>query len=131
MALSNLADVASGQGDLRRAASLHRECLRMIEALESPREVAASLEGLAGVLAAQGRAEGAAKFYGAAEALREAIGAPLPANERPEHERKIAAARAGAESGVWETAWEEGRAMALPDAIACALGDSDAQPTEA
>jgi two-component SAPR family response regulator len=38
--------------------------------------------------------EQAAQFYGAAERLREIIGAPLPPVERPVYERNVAAVRA-------------------------------------
>ncbi len=55
---------------------------------------ASSLEGLAGVVAAQGELTWAARLWGAAEALREAIGAPRPPFERVRYERAVAAVRA-------------------------------------
>ena len=52
------------------------------------------LETLGKVAASQGTAERAARLWGAAAALREGAGAPLPPVERADHERSVAAARA-------------------------------------
>ena len=73
------------------------------------------------------RAQGArsARLYGATEALREAVGAPLPPVDRPDHDHKVAAARAQLDEAVWKTAWAEGKAMILEDVVEYALEGGD------
>lgn len=121
MALGNLADLACKQGDLARAAGLHRESLCVCERLENRQAIAGSLEGIARVMAALGLVLQAARLYGAAEALREAAGAPLLDSERLAYDHAVSAARAGVEETAWQSAWVEGREMSVPQAIAAAV----------
>jgi hypothetical protein len=60
-------------------------------------------------------------LWGAGQALREAIGAPLPPNEHPEYERMVAAARARLGEDAFAAAWARGRTISLEQAIAFAL----------
>ena len=82
-----------------------------------------SLEGLARVAVAQGRMQRAARLCGAAAALREDRGWPLPPAKRVEHERTTAAAREALGKEAFEAAWAEGHAMPLEDAINVALNN--------
>ena len=59
-----------------------------------------------------GQAERAARLCGAAEALREAIGAPVP-RYRGQYERAIALARATLGEQAFAAAWAAGRALSL------------------
>jgi predicted ATPase len=126
MVLDSLAYLASEQGDLDRAAALYRECLSALVEVQNGQAIAGSLEGLAGVLAAQGDPAQAARLYGAAAALREAAGSPLPDGKRAEYDRKVTAAQAAVDAGVWDAGWAEGRKMSLAAAIATALRESAA-----
>ncbi len=56
-------------------------------------------------------------MLGAAEARREAIGAPHPDRYRDRHERRIASARAELGADVFATAWSAGRSLALDRAL--------------
>jgi hypothetical protein len=76
------------------------------------------LEGFAHVAGAEGDAERAARLFGAAEALREALGAPLPPVERAHYDRSVAATRAALGEEAFAAAWAEGRALSLEQAIA-------------
>jgi hypothetical protein len=125
MVVDSLAHLALEQGDLDQAAALYRECLTAFAELENRQAIAGSLEGLAGVLAAQGDPPQAARLFGAAEALREATGSPLPEGERAGYDRKVAAARAAVDAGAWDTGWAEGRQMPLAAAIAAALREEN------
>ena len=58
-----------------------------------------------------------ARLYGAAEALREAIGAPLRPAELRERERRVALVRAALGDEVLEAAWSEGRALTPDQAL--------------
>jgi hypothetical protein len=86
--------------------------------------MAENLEGLAAVAAAQAQPERAARLFGAAEALRTAVGAPRPHAERAEHERHFAAARAALGEEAFAAAWGAGRAMPLEAAVSYALADA-------
>jgi DNA-binding NarL/FixJ family response regulator len=55
---------------------------------------------------------------GAAEALRDTIGAPIPHVERDAYERSAAAARVHLGERVFAAAWAEGRTMTPEQAIA-------------
>jgi hypothetical protein len=67
----------------------------------------------------QRQPEHAARLFGATEAVREALGAPVPPSERADYERHVAAVRAALDAA----AWAAGRAMALEDAIVLALDE--------
>jgi DNA-binding NarL/FixJ family response regulator len=60
-------------------------------------------------------------LFGAAETLREAIGVALLPAERADHDRAVAAARAGAGEVAFAAAWAEGRRMTLEQAAEYAL----------
>ena len=78
-ALASLGKIARAQGDFARAAALFAECLTLRwERVGDKVGIAGSLRGLASIAALIGSYTLAARLYGAAEAVREAIGAPLP-----------------------------------------------------
>ena len=120
-ALGGLGRVAQAQGDHERAVSLFRESLLLSRTLGGRWQSAHVLAGVAGVFGSYGQPVRAARLFGAAAALREAVGIPLPPVARPEYERDVAAARARLNETTWATAWAEGRAMTLEQAIAYAL----------
>ena len=117
----NLGLVASAQGEGARAAAEFRQGLRGEQELGNRRQVAANLEGLAGVAADSGRSEQAGLLLGAAEHLREQIGAPVPEADRAIHERDLARVRTALAEAGTAAVWSRGRAMALDAAIAAAL----------
>ncbi len=86
-----------------------------------------SLEGLACISAAEGDAERAARLFGAAEALREAVGDKHTPEEDDMREPYLAAARSRLDEATWEASWAEGRAMSMEQAIGYAL--SEEMPT--
>src|SRR5262249_28603814 len=87
--------LALEQGDVV-AASVHFErSLTLNLEIGLSQEVAPCLEGLAAVAAAHDDWQRAARLLGAAEALRELVGVPLPPNERIAHERLRAVLRNG------------------------------------
>ena len=66
------------------------------------------LEGLVRVAAAQGKMERAARLSGAAAALREDMGWPIPPVKRGEHDRTVAAARGAPGEEAFTAAWAAG-----------------------
>jgi DNA-binding CsgD family transcriptional regulator len=79
------------------------------------------LEALAAVAGVLGHIPRAARLWGAAYALREDIGSPLPPDERALQEPYFAAARAHLEEESWEVAWKEGFEMSIDEAVDYAL----------
>ncbi len=117
-ALRNLGLVAWHLGDPARAAELLTESLILHRAQGSKSGIAGCLEGLARLAP---RPEQAARLYGAAAALREAIGAPLLPSDRADYERSVAAVRAALVDGAFQAAWNEGQTMTLEQAVQDAL----------
>ena len=116
--LAALGQVAAVQQDYATSLARYEEGLLLARKADSKCNVASCLEGLAGVRAAQGERLQAARLWGAAEALRQAIGAPLPLIYRPAHERAVRAARAQFGERPLVAAWAEGRTMPLEQVLA-------------
>lgn len=116
----NQSCVAEEQGDLTRAAQLLEEGVTLLQQLGDRWGVASALEELMAVATKQGQPRRAAQLWGAAEALREALGAPMPRVDRVRLERHLRATRLQLGETAWSTAQEEGRAMNLEKAIAFA-----------
>ncbi len=73
-------------------------------------------------------AQRAVRLFGAAAALRDTSGETIPPNERRVHERHLAFAQLHLDEAAWQTAWAEGRAMTLEQAVAYALDPSSTFP---
>jgi predicted ATPase len=121
--LNNLGNVAYSQGEYEAARALNEESLAICRELGDQRGIAYGLEGVAAAAGAQGQPERAALIFGAAEALREVLGAPLTPSDRAEYDRYVAAARAALDEAAFAAAWAEGRALPLDQAIAIALDE--------
>jgi predicted ATPase/DNA-binding CsgD family transcriptional regulator len=115
--LVGLAKVETYQGDLATAHALYEESLS-VAGVGCKLDVASGLEGLANVVAAQGEIAWAARLWGAAEALRDTMGAPLPPLERAEYEHATATARAVLGAEAFTAAWAEGRNTTPEQALA-------------
>jgi tetratricopeptide (TPR) repeat protein len=96
------------------------EALTLCEELEDTRGIAHSLEVFAGLLAAAGFAEAAARLWGAAEGGLANVGGSLAASIRWIRDRYIAGAQSAAGELLFEAARTEGRAMSSMQAIAFA-----------
>jgi hypothetical protein len=65
--------------------------------------------------------ERAARLLGAAAALREVLGAPVPAREREDHDRAVAALRTALGETAFAEDWTAGEALPVEKAVAEAL----------
>src|SRR6266545_2523433 len=120
-ALLRLGLVAQERGDILGAASFYRESLSMLWRARMKYDCVVCLEGVASGAEAQGQAEQAVRLYGAAAALREALGTPIPPVERDSHERNLATAHAQLGDTALTRAWAEGAVMTLDQAAGNAL----------
>ncbi len=133
VSLIALGRVAWERGEHARARKMIEKGLLPARRVGDRELIAEGLE----VLAAIGTPEDprqAARLWGAAEQLREAVSAPVPPVDRPVHERMLAGARAGVDEETWRTGWSEGREMTSDQAVECALAvarGAQASPAEA
>jgi non-specific serine/threonine protein kinase len=81
----------------------------------------AALEGLAGVAAAQGESERAARLFGAVETLVDASGIALHPSDHAMNQRALDAVRANLDDSTFTTMWESGRSMTMDAVINDAL----------
>jgi len=116
--LYSLAKVVAAQGDNEAARALHEESIAVARKAGDRVNIAFGLEGLGTAVAAQGKHVWAARLLGAAEALRQAIGAPLPPVERPSYESAVATTRDHLGEQAFIAAWNEGRKMTLEQVLA-------------
>ncbi len=124
ISLHSLGNVAREQGDYPVARAFLEESLAIRREVRDRGGIAESLAGFAALGAAQRQEERAARLWGAAEALREAIGAPLRQSERERYDADVSAARAVLGDAAFTAAWAEGRAMTMEPAIAQALEET-------
>jgi len=126
VSLNNLGTVAGERGDYPAARALHQEGLAISRNLGARNGIAHALEGLADVAFGLALLDRAARIWGAAEKLREDIGAPLTLQKRPRHDRQVAAARTAiGDDAAFDSAWREGRAMTLEQVVQYALEEKD------
>jgi predicted ATPase/DNA-binding SARP family transcriptional activator/DNA-binding CsgD family transcriptional regulator len=128
LALRNLGIVALKQGDYEQATAWLGESML---ALQEPRGGLGlvNLDLLAAAVSLRGDHEWATRLFGAAEAVREAVGVSVIPSIRTDYNRGVAAARAGLGEAAFAAAWAEGKAMPLEQAVEYALSAKE-EPTK-
>jgi non-specific serine/threonine protein kinase len=116
--LNSRGGIALERRDLTQAAIAFGECLAVSREHDSARELPECLEGIATIAAGRGDARSAARLFATAEALREVIGKPVTPLDRGRYERAIAGVRATLSESEFATAWDEGLALPLDQALA-------------
>lgn len=114
--------VSHDDGDIEAAKAQLREALALAQTIGNRSETVSTLEALAGLSLSFTSPLDAARLWGAAQRVREEIGAPqeLPLRERCG--RQIAAARqAWRDDVAFDAAWSEGRATTLEESVRLAL----------
>lgn len=107
--LNNLADLAQLGSDYDSAAALYREALELLRHSDEKTMIAGCLEGLASLAQERNHPEVATRMLGAAQALREAVGIPLPLTRRSNYESTVSGARTALGEAAFSAAWQEGR----------------------
>jgi non-specific serine/threonine protein kinase len=126
-ALTNLAKVARARRDYARAEALFAESLRSRRDYGDKRGIVGCLNGLASVAAATGRFARAARLFGAAEVLREEVGAATP-RHRHHSGSAVSQTKSALGEAAFAAAWEAGRAMPLSDVMDEAMASDAALP---
>ena len=119
------------RSDLSAACSSYQESLALAQKPGEEWLTPFKLEGLAGVVAAQGAGRWAAQLWGAAEALREVLAVPLMPADRADYEQAVQGARAQLGAPAFAAAWHEGRAMTPEQVLAAQERVTIPSPTQA
>jgi predicted ATPase/DNA-binding XRE family transcriptional regulator len=113
-----MGSVARAAGDHDAAASRYRQALRIRLESGARDRIAQSLEGAAATLTDPALA---ARLFGCANAVRQAIGAPRHPGEESEYEQALTRVRQEVGEGVFQREMLAGRALPLEEACAAAL----------
>jgi predicted ATPase/DNA-binding SARP family transcriptional activator len=124
VALGNLGLVAARRENYVAAAQFWLRSLDLSEAVGELRSVAEILEELAAVESAAGNAQRAATLFGASQAIRADIGAPVLGPDQPRLDEAQAAAAAALGEAAFTAAHHAGLHMSVEQAIALAKGGS-------
>jgi predicted ATPase/DNA-binding CsgD family transcriptional regulator len=128
-ALMALGLVMVDVGQLTQARTLFVEALSIAHRSSNQFAINLTLEGLAGLAAAQQQHQRALHLAGAASAARDATGMrPLPAHFHPRLYSWLAPARRRVGTKAASEAWELGRKLSLPEAMAYATGEAGKMP---
>lgn len=112
-----LGRVAAYQSDYAAARAFYEESLAIGREVGDNLSIGFYLEGLADVVAMQGEPAWAARLWGVAEAMREAMGTPLPPVDLTAYKRAVSAAHTQLGEEAFAAAWAEGRAMTLEQVL--------------
>jgi predicted ATPase len=118
-----LALIALVQGRLEDANELLTDVLRRTQISRDQYGLPFVLESMALTWALQARPLHAAKLFGAAEALREVMGSPMPLPSRPMLDEALTAMRAATREAEIRSAWRAGRTLTSSNAVRFALGE--------
>lgn len=97
--------------DLQAAVHSYRDTITELHGNYRFIRIPECLEGLGKIAATQNDFERAARLFGAAEAMREKMGTPIPPVQRGDYENKVSELRAGMGDVEFKRTWDEGRAM--------------------
>jgi non-specific serine/threonine protein kinase len=122
--LSIIVSAAAGlriiRQDFEQARAQAAEALSLGQQLEDPRAIAWSLDVFAGLLAAEGDNDGAARLWGASDGLLEGVGGSLVPSIGWIRDRYFEPVRTAFGDDAFDAARAGGRAMSVVDAIAFA-----------
>ena len=124
IALINLGLIDQHEGEADRAQVLFMESLTLALEIRHIVLQVDALAYLASAVGASGHSKHAARLFGAAEVLYDTYGFSHQATDLPEWERSRDNVRQQLGEVTFETAWAEGQAMTLDEAIAYALEES-------
>lgn len=126
VSLMDLGQVRLHAEDASEAHELFKESMSLGRELEDRELRAEALWGFAGVAGAAHRYSLAARLFGAAEALTQAMDSPMPPLAHMVYDPIIESARSQLGGSKFDALWAEGRAMSLEQATALALEENTA-----
>jgi predicted ATPase/class 3 adenylate cyclase len=123
--LNGPGNVAREQGDYVAARALYEESLAIFRELGNKPGIAMSLDEHASLDHKEQQVARAARLWGAATSLREAIGSPRAPMEQEKYNKEVAQVRSALGDAAFAAAFEEGRAMTLEEALEYALAKAE------
>ena len=114
---SEMGHILRYQGHLKEAAAIYRETIRRWQELGQRSAVAHELECFGFVATAGKQGQWAARLFGAAEILREEIGASMMPAERREYDQVVADLRLQLDEDAFVKTWSEGRDLSMEEAV--------------
>jgi predicted ATPase/transcriptional regulator with XRE-family HTH domain len=123
--LRNLGNLLIQEGNDQRARVLYRESLLCCQEMKGQWFLSRSLEDMALLLSRQGNLLQAATILGAAEALREQLGATVLPFSTQTYEQCLDIIRQQLSSEEYRRSWQAGRAMNAEQAISYALAATE------
>ena len=121
---SQRAHIERQLGNTPQAIELYHQSILAWQELGQRVSLAHEFECLAFIAITQSQLQRAARLLGAAESIRENLNSPMTATERVEYDQNVSSLRAQMEQSDFATAWAEGRAMTLEQAIEFALKET-------
>jgi predicted ATPase/DNA-binding CsgD family transcriptional regulator/DNA-binding XRE family transcriptional regulator len=128
---TSLGELAHAQGDYDVARELLRQGLVSYQQLGIRIRMAKSLESIAAVASAQAQPERALRLAAAAARLHEALGTRLLPRDQAGLAGWLQLSRQTLSKAAAATAWSEGQALSVEDAVAYALTDLDSPALDA
>ena len=122
--LISLGYVALHEHDFVRARALFEKGVSRSRQAGDVGNIATGVTGLAGILAATGKPHPAAQSLGWVKATLQTRGEVWNPTEQLEYDRILAAVRAQLDEATFNTAWAQGRAMTIKQAVAYALEET-------
>jgi predicted ATPase/DNA-binding CsgD family transcriptional regulator len=119
--LANLGLVAQHLGNFEQAEPMIKQGLVLCKELNAKYPIPVFMAILSGPVATRGDPERAARLLGASDALFKTMGLGLQPPDQPEIDRYKTSMREQLGEKAFKTAWEQGQAMSLEQAIAYAL----------
>jgi predicted ATPase/transcriptional regulator with XRE-family HTH domain len=124
-ALNSLGDFDCDAGQFARAAANYGEALAQSRALKDIWSMTDSVLGFAAVATGIGQTARAARLLGAAEGLYGQLGISLPPYDRDNYPQTVSATRTALGETDFATAYAEGRALTVEQAISEAMALAD------
>jgi ATP/maltotriose-dependent transcriptional regulator MalT len=118
MVASDLAHILRQMGDMREAEKLYAEAIHGWRDYGQLGGMARCIECLAFIAIAEKRDKQAARWLGAAEAIREGSHTKMILNEQEEYQREMAILRRRMNPNDFTSAWLEGQALTLQQIVA-------------
>ncbi len=119
--LNNLGRIALEQGRYEDARTLFSGAISIRRDRDMRGEMAWSIEAFASLATLEGNNNRAARLWGAADALRISINAPMPAADRAEYDRSVTASRHRLGEAAFTAAFDLGRTLDINQATDFAL----------
>jgi len=130
--LANLGWAIYHTGDYREAFAHFSESINLSYTLDFPHGVAVALIGAAGALARFEHLHQAAELLGASDAIHEALGIVIPANDEPDYARTSAELAAHLGRADFDRDWQAGHTMTVAEisTLVNSFVDGTYQPTQ-